>query len=389
MPRSNTPPPPNTETALVPAFAKITAELETQTAAISSIFEGDPARTARFKEVVARAIAKDPKLIRCTPLSLMRAIVDAASLGIEPTGKYGGGYLVPFWSSKNSRYEATLIIGYDGLKDMAYRSGIVTLIEGDVVHEFDQWEYVRGWPETRLTHIPAPAGVERGPAIGAWAMVHLRGAPRPLMTFLPEEKIVKRRKVSQSGTNRETGAPTGIWLQWEDEMRMKTALRFVLGLAPKTVIAVVARAFEVEDAGDSLLGEAGEAPAQVGPGTRSRRRRLQAGAGGQVPIEEAPAGSEEPVDGEVREDPEGDAPVESPQTDGEAEVTSESTVEGGAPATPETDGQGQENAGALCGAPNPFEGAPCGLPAKHPDGERVHKEIRDDGEVIATWPVGS
>lgn len=365
-------------TAVVPFDAKtamttISASLEEQTAMLSGVLN-DLIPVDRFKAVVARAIAKDEKLVRCTPLSLMRAIVDAAALGLEPTGKYGGAYLVPFWNSDKSCYEATLIIGYDGLKELAYRSKVVTLVDGDSVRANDEFSYRKGWPDAYLSHsYPAGAGA-RGELIGAWAAVHLVGAPQPLIVFMPKDAIDKRRRVSKSGSNKDTGEAIGIWRQWDDEMYLKTALRAVLDLSPKSVIEIVGRAFQIEDAHDSLLTAAGTAPVALPPGAPGRRRRLQSGAGLEVEPE-TEAG--------------GESALETTETAGSGEVTSESGTDpaaaGEASAAPETT-ESPAPESNVCGDPSPYDQAPCQDPPGHP--AKIHRDIdTETGEVRATWPV--
>jgi len=339
--------------------------------------EGD---VARFRELTLDAIAKDPKLTLCTPISLIRAIRNMAKLNLEPV--LGEAYLVPFWSTKESSYVATLIVGYEGLKTLAFNSGFVTLIESDVVRTNDEFVYVRGYPESVLRHVRAQG--ERGEIAGAWSMVWLRGAERPLMDYLPVERIEQARKVSKSGTN-DDGSAKGIWQSWPEEMAAKTALRHCLKLAPKSVRARVAQALDLEDAVDSMLVlEGGGAPA-LPAGTRAstpRRRRMLARLTGTPEAEtasEAP-GATEPPDEDTDS---GSAGPEAGQPS-EAAQASESEAPVGA-----EEGEFRADDGK-CGSPDPIEGQPCGLPAGHldaPRAVRVHRQLDATGKVVATWPA--
>lgn len=338
----------------------------------------------RFRELTLQEIARDPKLMRCSPMSLVRAVTSMAKVGLEPV--LGEAYLVPFWNTKESAYNATLIIGYPGLQTLAYRSGLVTLIEGDVVYESDEWDYVRGFPDGHLRHVPVYAE-DRGKALGAWSMIWLRDAPRPLMDFLPEARIEQARKVSRSGTG-DGGQAIGIWHTWRDEMRAKTALRHGLKLAPKSVVEVVRTALDVEDAVDSILrAEAADVaaiPATAGGRERStqRRRRLLGRVAGRKGAEEEPA--------------EGDEPVGSTETGGEGEPAPASSDAGAAVGQAGEPPEGPGNAEPADPEPASSETKVCGDPSPYPDTaacgindrgqHKVHKALGPKGEVLATWP---
>jgi phage RecT family recombinase len=293
---------------------------------------GQSADVGRFRELVIDAVAKDPNLLRCSPVSLLRSVRDMAKLNLEPV--LGEAYLVPFWNTSESSYNATLIIGYEGLKTLAFNSGFVTLIEGDVVREYDEFVYVRGYPESTLRHVRAVG--ERGKITGAWAMVWLRDSQRPLMDYLPFERIEQARKVSRSGTA-DDGSAKGIWRTWEEEMTAKTVLRHALKLAPKSVRARVATALDLEDAVDSLLTATGADVRQVGPGASKgspRRRRMMARLAGAT-----------------------EAPV----------------------------------AAGVCGDRSTFDDDGfCGLPPDHLETNprsKMHRQLDETGKVVASWPA--
>ncbi len=310
------------------ALQVITAEYDRNADSFARMLP-DTSDPTRFRELFLQEVTRDPKLLRCAPASLIRATFDMAKLGLEPV--LGEAYLVPFWNTKASVYNATLIIGYHGLQTLAYNSGFVTMIEGEVVREADEWTYVRGYPESTLRHVPAKG--DRGEIMGAWAMVHLRGIDRPLVGYLPLDRVEQRRLVSRSGTDKDTGQAIGIWREWREEMFLKTALRFTLNLAPKAVRARVAQALDLEDAVDALLRVETDPARQLasGKGSTPRRRRLLARlSGAQAPADE--------VEGESKDLPAGDAGTAVPsagreatnmRTDGQAPVLGRSRGEEG------------------------------------------------------------
>ena len=50
----------------------------------------------RFKRVALLAVSKNPDLLACSPSSIIRSIIEAAEIGLEPTGSLNRAWLVPF-----------------------------------------------------------------------------------------------------------------------------------------------------------------------------------------------------------------------------------------------------------------------------------------------------
>ncbi len=73
------------------------------------------------------ACQKNPVLLQCDKKSLIRALLEAAQLGVDPSGVLGSAYLVPY------KKKVQLIVGYRGLIDLARRSGGILCIEARVV----------------------------------------------------------------------------------------------------------------------------------------------------------------------------------------------------------------------------------------------------------------
>lgn len=374
---------PNQNQALIP----FQEAFDRESNAIANLLarEGD---VARFRELILDAVAKDAKLMRCTPVSLIRAVRDMAKLNLEPV--LGEAYLVPFWNRNanggKGAEEAQLIIGYHGLQTLAFNSGFVTLIEGDVVHANDEFSYVRGYPETTLRHVPAQG--DRGEYRGAWAMVWLRGTDRPLIGYLEEDRIEQRRLVSRSGTDQQTKAPKGMWLEWPDEARLKTALRFTLNLAPKAVRARIAQALDLEDAVDGLLQAAGGDPnRQLGAGGESksstRRRRIM----GRLTGEPEATGDENEVEGDAKEvPPASDAPGAAEDADTHTGATGDENAAGRPAAPPAA-------AGGTCGATGLDDdggNVSCNLRAGHLEEKgapQMHRLLDDQGKLVVSWPA--
>jgi recombination protein RecT len=65
--------------------------------AIRAMLNGDKALMERFLAVTFSALAKNPNLLlNCTAVSIVQAVKDAASLGLDPTGLNGEGVILPY-----------------------------------------------------------------------------------------------------------------------------------------------------------------------------------------------------------------------------------------------------------------------------------------------------
>ena len=73
-----------------------------------------------FMVKVLNAVKKTPELLKCTPQSLFGSILYFAEIGMPFNTPEGFGYILPY--SNKGTIEATPIIGYKGLIEMAYRN---------------------------------------------------------------------------------------------------------------------------------------------------------------------------------------------------------------------------------------------------------------------------
>ncbi len=106
----------------------------------------------RFMRVSLLAISKNPALLRCTPGSIIRSVVEAAEIGLEPTGSLNRAWLVPYENKDTKKQEAQLMIGYQGYADLMRDSGKVTRVVAEVVYDGDHFKVVKGTDEPRIEH---------------------------------------------------------------------------------------------------------------------------------------------------------------------------------------------------------------------------------------------
>jgi len=253
----NAPPP---VTNAKQAYADIEAALRDKEDAIVATL-GPTIPRERFMAVALQAITRSPRLLECTPASIIKALRDAAELGLEPSGLMGSAYLVPYRNRATGRYEAQLIPGYRGLIDLARRSGELVTMEAHVVRERDAFEFEYGTAQ-HLTHRPwlnltgerevdavdentgeAKMGrlVDAGPYVAFYAFARLTSGETQfdVMTVPEVDAIRRRSKASDDGP----------WVTDYVEMGRKTVVKRLVKFLPLSATDLT-RALEIEDAAE-------------------------------------------------------------------------------------------------------------------------------------------
>lgn len=190
----------------------------------------------RMARIVLTEFRKTPALMRCDQQSLFGAVLQCASLGLEPGSALGHCYLVPYGKT------CTLIVGYRGMIDLARRSGQIVSLSAYCVHQADEFHYELGLhPDIR--HVPSP-DAERGPVTFIYAVAILKdgGCQFEVMSRAEVEAIRKRSKSGGSGP----------WATDWEAMAKKTVIRRLFKYLPVSIEAT--RAVEADE--KSERGEA-------------------------------------------------------------------------------------------------------------------------------------
>lgn len=185
----------------------------------------------RLTQVALACITRTPKLLKCTPTSLLQAVMQCAEIGLEPGSVLGEVYLVPFGD------QVTVIPGYRGLVSLARRSGAVTDIESAVVREGDKFKYERGI-ELVLKHRPLLDGDQDRKIVAVYMVAHLKGTTRPHVEVMSIDDVLRIKARSKSAND-------GPWVTDFAEMARKTVVRRGIKMLPMSV--QMARALEIDD----------------------------------------------------------------------------------------------------------------------------------------------
>lgn len=202
----------------------------------------------RMLRVSMTALRTTPKLAECTPQSFLSCVMSAAQLGLEPNTPLGHCYLIP--RKNKGVMECTLLIGYQGMQDLARRSGQLRRIHAYVVREGDHFAWTLGI-NPDIQHTPA-SGNENKPITHAYAVARLQSGD-DVFAVLTRGEIEKRRKRGASGS--------GIKTPWDtdyDAMALKSAVRALWAFLPKS--SEMAMAVSVEEAHERAFAVLPAAP---------------------------------------------------------------------------------------------------------------------------------
>lgn len=198
----------------------------------------------RLMRVVANAIRTTPKLQEADPLSMLGALMQCATLGLEPNTVLGHAYLIPFDNKRKEITEVQLIIGYKGFADLARRSGQVVGLHADVVYDDDElWSFEYG-SNMHLRHKPGP---RNGKITHAYCHVTMKDGQA--FVVLPSAEILKIRNKSQGWISAKRFGKTAEspWSTHEDRMFAKTAVRALANRGEMPLSIEFMQAMDVDD----------------------------------------------------------------------------------------------------------------------------------------------
>lgn len=203
----------------------------------------------RLTKITTSAASRTPDLLECTPASILVALIDCGTLGLEPNTPMGLAYLIPFRNNdKGGRFECQLIVGYKGYIQLAHWSGEVGAVWAHEVCEKDFCKVKLG--SAKIIEHELPMIGERGKEIGFYACVkYLHGT----VDFAYLSKLeVDQVRAKAPGKN------SKAWVESYNEMAKKTAVRRLMKLVPMSPEKPLARALAVEDAHETGTRSSGE-----------------------------------------------------------------------------------------------------------------------------------
>lgn len=173
----------------------------------------------RFKRVALTAFNGNKTLQQCEPISFIASMMQSAQLGLEPNTPLGEAYLIPY--GKKVQFQ----VGYQGLLNLAYRSGEYQSIVAREVCENDEFELDYG--SESIKHIPNLRG-ERGEVYGYYSKYVRKDGGKGIFYMSKEEAKKYGMAFSKTFNN-------GPWKTNFDAMAKKTCIKQLLKYAPKSI----------------------------------------------------------------------------------------------------------------------------------------------------------
>lgn len=196
----------------------------------------------RYLQAATFALTKMPKVLECTPISIMSCVMEASRLGLEIGGIRGECYIVPYNDNKEGKKVAQFILGYQGMLSLLFKTGKVKNIQVKEVYENDTFAFEYG-SRAFLMHQPQME-TDRGALKAVYAMIELTsgGAPFEVMS---KQDIDKIRDMSQDYKYKKENS---IWGKFYPEMAKKTVIRRLFKYLPLS--SDVQRAIQLDEQAD-------------------------------------------------------------------------------------------------------------------------------------------
>jgi recombination protein RecT len=170
----------------------------------------DTGEARRCYEILLSQV-KTPELAACEVRSIMLACYNVLKTGLNPDPQFGHIYMIPRAGKANVQ------LGYQGLMELARRSGKVNNIRAELVYDNDDFEYETGLSVT-LRHKPwwMTGGKTSGELRCAYVVwTNCIGTQ---VHVVPRVTLDRRREASQMKSS-------GAWAKYTDSMYLKTAIR--------------------------------------------------------------------------------------------------------------------------------------------------------------------
>ena len=217
-------------------------------------FFSDEKKALKFLSSVRADVQRNPKLLECTPDSIVNSYMQMAQMGFMPSSVSGEGYVLPYDNKKKTidangkeqwikKTEAQFQIGYQGLVTLFYQAG-VEKITSEIVRKNDKTSFINGELKHEIDLFKS--NQERGEAVGAYVKITFRGIDN--VKFMNAKDILAHGQKFSKSYN-----PTGAYSPWnpanDPELHMwrKTVLKQLAKNVPKNEIINQAIALDNQD----------------------------------------------------------------------------------------------------------------------------------------------
>lgn len=177
-------------------------------------------------------IEKNEQLARCEPSTIGRSIIDAGTMGLSLSPAKKEAYLVPYnikVGPNQWMQQCTLSVSYMGMEQIAYRTGLVKLIQTNLVRKGDKFEV---WTDDVGRHVKhAENLMEQGSVTHAYCIIKLSSGEQYV-------EVMNRRELEackEAAAKKNKGKVPFTWTgEFRGEMYRKSVLRRAWKHVPRT-----------------------------------------------------------------------------------------------------------------------------------------------------------
>jgi recombination protein RecT len=237
-------------------------------------------RSPQFISSIVSLMNADSALMSAfhdAPVTIIQSALQAASFDLPINPALGYAYLVPFRNSKRNRMEASFIMGYKGMLQLALRTGVYKRINVVDVRAGELKSYDRLREDIELEFIEDEDEREKAPIIGYVGYFQMINGMEKTI-YMTVKQLEAHEKKFRHGNYMSRG-----WKENPDAMMRKTIMRKLIGKwglmsvtyqsADPSVLraaqAIATGTFDDEDKPDYVVdvnaSEAEEAPDQNSP----------------------------------------------------------------------------------------------------------------------------
>ena len=120
-----------------PPTPPLLVKVEDKMEAIQNACSDSVTATALFS-ALQKSCTNTPKLLQCTPATVMDSMLACAMIGIIPNGQHNSAWLIPYGK------ECKVMIGYNGYIDLITRSSDWHSVSAELVYEGERFEVHAG-----------------------------------------------------------------------------------------------------------------------------------------------------------------------------------------------------------------------------------------------------
>lgn len=222
----------------------------------------------RMLAIMQSVIGRNQLLSRADPKQVLQAIIGFFETGLVPNTSLGHGWIIPYDTRRGVKIE--VIMGYQGMVELSYRSDRVGGLHADVVTKREALEGMfdyRYGSSPFLYHKYHPdRDIGHEDLAFTYAIAHIKGGD-PVFRVMTWKDVLRARDRSEGyryasqfanekDAHKRRTYEESPWVRDEAEMAMKTAIRRLYKFLPKTAaMAQAARLDEGSEVPDFDLSE--------------------------------------------------------------------------------------------------------------------------------------